>query len=207
MSQRSFSQLTDAYVAELRRRQPRGPYFLGGWSAGGICAYDIMQRLVAAGEMVLRLILIDSPNPIGPPKLPARLYNDFTRLGIFGSDTAAGGRPLPSWLLPHFMGFVDILHTYTPKPYMGPHTLQTWVIWAQDGVDDDGSIIIQPEDPPNLHWLLRRRTEASLGANGWDALVAKENIHVEVLQEANHFTMLKQPAARHVRSFLARAMA
>lgn len=207
MSQRSFSELIDAYMTEIRRRQPHGPYYLGGWSAGGICAYDIAQRLVSAGETVLRLILIDSPNPIGLAKLPARLYDEFTRLGIFGSDAAAGGgRPLPSWLLPHFVGFVEILHTYTPKPFMADNPLQTWAIWAQDGVDEHESIVIQTEDPPNMHWLLRKRTEAVLGTNGWEVLVGKENIHVEVLQDANHFTMLKEPAARRVSSVLAKAM-
>ncbi|KAL4745243.1 hypothetical protein BDW72DRAFT_211629 [Aspergillus terricola var. indicus] len=186
MSQRSFSQLTEAYTTEIRRRQPHGPYYLGGWSAGGIW------------ETVLRLILIDSPNPIGLAKLPARVYDELTRLGVFGSDAAAGqGHSLPSWLLPHFVGF----------PFKAPGPLQTWAIWAQDGVDNHESVVIQPEDPPNLHWLLRKRTGAALGTNGWEVLVGKENIHVEVLQEANHFTMLKEPAARRVSSLLAKAVA
>jgi naphtho-gamma-pyrone polyketide synthase len=32
--------LTAPYLAEVRRRQPHGPYYVGEWSAGGICAYD-----------------------------------------------------------------------------------------------------------------------------------------------------------------------
>lgn len=81
----------------------------------------------------------------------------ITRLGVFDSDaTAGGGRPLSSWLLPHFVGFVDILHTYAPKPFMADSPLQTWVIWAPDAVDEHESIVIQPEDPPNRHWLLRK---------------------------------------------------
>jgi naphtho-gamma-pyrone polyketide synthase len=89
---------------------------------------------------------------------------------------------------------------------MADNPLQTWAIWAQDGVDEHESIVIQTEDPPNMHWLLRKRTEAVLGTNGWEVLVGKENIHVEVLQDANHFTMLKEPAARRVSSVLAKAM-
>lgn len=208
MSQRSFSELTDAYLSELRRRQPHGPYYLGGWSAGGICAYDLAQRLSSAGESVLRLILIDTPNPIGLAKLPTRLYDEFTRLGVFGADAATGGRALPSWLLPHFAGFVDILHTYTPRPFVtADRPLQTWAIWAQDGVDKQEAVAIRPDDPPNVRWLLRDRSAAVLGTNGWEVLVGSENIHAEVLPDAHHFSLLKEPAARRVSSLLARAVA
>ncbi|KAK4233281.1 hypothetical protein C8A03DRAFT_39020, partial [Achaetomium macrosporum] len=78
--------LVGAYIAELRRRQPRGPYHVGGWSAGGICAYRAAQRLVEEhGEAVHGLVLLDSPNPVGSKKLPERLYGEFEKRGMFGS--------------------------------------------------------------------------------------------------------------------------
>ncbi|PNY22479.1 Polyketide synthase [Tolypocladium capitatum] len=202
MSECTFADLTTAYLTEMRRRQRRGPYFLGGWSAGGICAYDAAQRLTAAGEDVARLILIDSPNPIGLQKLPARLYDDFDRLGIFG---AVVGRKLPAWLLPHCLAFIDILHSYEPRPFVGPTCLPTWVIWAEEGVADDGSIEILPSDPPNVRWLLLKRT--NLGPNGWDRLVGRDNMTIEVLEGANHFSMLKETTAKRVSAFISRAMA
>lgn len=60
----TFHELTTLYLNEILRRQPHGPYSLGGWSAGGICAYDAAKDLTAAGERVDRLLLLDSPNPI-----------------------------------------------------------------------------------------------------------------------------------------------
>ena len=57
----SLEDLTPPYLAEIRRRQPHGPYYLGGWSAGGISAFDAAQELERCGEPVARLILIDSP--------------------------------------------------------------------------------------------------------------------------------------------------
>ncbi|KFY50435.1 hypothetical protein V496_09344 [Pseudogymnoascus sp. VKM F-4515 (FW-2607)] len=206
MSQYPFSDLTATYLTEIRRRQPHGPYYLGGWSAGGICAYDAAQNLVAVGEEVKRLILIDSPNPIGLQKLPPRLYDDFDRIGIFGSSGTSAKKP-PAWLLPHFTGFVDILHSYEPQPWVGQKPLETWVVWARDGVADDGSIEIRAGDPPNLKWLLRKRSAEDLGPNGWDKLVGRENITIEVLEEANHFSMVKSPAANGVSDFIAKAMA
>ncbi|UNI23894.1 Type I Iterative PKS [Purpureocillium takamizusanense] len=207
MSQYSFADLVDAYIAEIRRRQPHGPYYLGGWSAGGTCAFLAAQRLVDAGETVERLILIDSPNPIGLEKLPFRLFDDFNRLGVFGTS----GRSPPEWLKHHFEGFNTMLHAYEPVPFQansaGQRQLKTWVVWATDGVAADGSVEILPSDPPNVPWLLRSRPESVLGPNGWDQLVGRENMTIEKLQGAHHFNMLNEPSAKGVSEFLARAMA
>lgn len=47
-------------VATVRRVQPRGPYWLGGHSAGGFLAVELARQLVADGERVAGVILIDS---------------------------------------------------------------------------------------------------------------------------------------------------
>ena len=49
------------YLAEIRLRQPAGPYFLGGHSFGGLVAFEIAQLLLRANEEVSRLILLDTP--------------------------------------------------------------------------------------------------------------------------------------------------
>lgn len=51
------------YLDEMRAVQPKGPYYLGGYSAGGILAYEIAQQLQAAGEAVDYLAIIDMPAP------------------------------------------------------------------------------------------------------------------------------------------------
>ncbi len=70
-------------VREMRGVQPRGPYFLGGSSYGGIVAFEMAQQLVRAGEEVGLLALFDTRAP-GYPRLrrdaPAR-FHLFRRLG------------------------------------------------------------------------------------------------------------------------------
>ena len=112
-----FEDLTAAYLTEMHRWQPNGPYLVGGWSAGGICAYNAAQKLIADGQDVEGLILLDSPNPIGLEKLSPRLYDEFNRLNLFALALVAAGRNPPSWLLLHFMGFSNILYTYSPRPW------------------------------------------------------------------------------------------
>jgi thioesterase domain-containing protein/NAD(P)-dependent dehydrogenase (short-subunit alcohol dehydrogenase family)/acyl carrier protein len=51
------------YLAEVREVQPRGPYLLGGFSGGGITAFEMARQLRAAGEEVGALVLLDTPLP------------------------------------------------------------------------------------------------------------------------------------------------
>ena len=44
----------------LRAFQPRGPYLLGGYCNGGLVAYEMAHQLVAAGETVALLVLVDA---------------------------------------------------------------------------------------------------------------------------------------------------
>jgi len=48
------------YLDEIRAFQPRGPYALCGFSFGGLVAYEMARRLVADGETVELLGLIDT---------------------------------------------------------------------------------------------------------------------------------------------------
>src|SRR5580698_8234392 len=48
------------YVKEIRRVQPRGPYFLGGYCLGGTIAYEVAQQLRAQGQEVALLALLDT---------------------------------------------------------------------------------------------------------------------------------------------------
>jgi thioesterase domain-containing protein len=58
-----FEDMARDYLAELRTVQPRGPYFLGGFSGGGITAYEMARQLMEAGEPVRLVVLLDTPVP------------------------------------------------------------------------------------------------------------------------------------------------
>ena len=50
------------YTNEIRRVQPHGPYFLGGYCMGGTVAFAVAQQLVAEGDSVALLALFDTMN-------------------------------------------------------------------------------------------------------------------------------------------------
>jgi amino acid adenylation domain-containing protein len=47
----------------IRKIQPEGPYFLGGWCRAGVIAYEIAQQLRAQGEEVGLIVLFESWSP------------------------------------------------------------------------------------------------------------------------------------------------
>lgn len=58
------------YVAEIRRRDPSGPYRLLGTSFGGVIAFEIALQLEAAGHEVAFVAMIDSALPTKPLRVP-----------------------------------------------------------------------------------------------------------------------------------------
>ena len=53
-------------VRVIRAYQSEGPYYVGGWSASGVVAYEVAQQLMAAGDEVSLLALFDVRNPLRP---------------------------------------------------------------------------------------------------------------------------------------------
>jgi oxalate---CoA ligase len=58
-------------IGEIRARQPQGPYWLGGYSFGGIVAFEIAQQLIRQNQEIALLALFDAWAPgfprISPP--------------------------------------------------------------------------------------------------------------------------------------------
>jgi amino acid adenylation domain-containing protein len=52
--------MSDLYLEHLKSAQGKGPYFLGGYSFGGYVALEMARRLLAQGEEVRALVLLDT---------------------------------------------------------------------------------------------------------------------------------------------------
>jgi iterative type I PKS product template protein len=178
------------YLDELRRRQPHGPYYLGGWSAGGIVAYEIVQQLLAANEEIRGLILFDSPCPIKLEALPSRLHDFFAEIGLLGD-----GKNVPEWLIPHFSASIRALSDYNPVPLpKGARAPRTLAIWAKHGVCRYPGTDPRPErlsnEPKSMTWLLDNRTDFS--PNGWEKLLGADNVIQTTSVDGNHFDIMRK---------------
>ena len=65
---RTMEAIAADYIAEIRRVQGKGPYFLAGHSFGGRVAFEMAQQLTRQGEIVAFLGLIDTYAPKGRKK-------------------------------------------------------------------------------------------------------------------------------------------
>jgi amino acid adenylation domain-containing protein len=51
------------YIRAMQTIQPHGPYLLGGWSFGGLVAFEMAQQLTQAGESIGLLAILDTTAP------------------------------------------------------------------------------------------------------------------------------------------------
>jgi thioesterase domain-containing protein len=141
---KSIEEMAAQYVEAIRGVDPRGPYQLAGYSAGGVIALEMAQLLKAAGAEVKLLAMIDTLAPVAA-RTPVPLWKKVWLLRHWSLDFALGraerrrngrkaageyaaalqrlahGEPLPPEMLEHhlFNNFVDAQSRYTPQPYAG----------------------------------------------------------------------------------------
>jgi pimeloyl-ACP methyl ester carboxylesterase len=212
MATYSLRDVIASYVAGVRGRQEHGPYHLGGWSAGGILAYAIAQELIAAGEEVHSLLLIDSPAPNkGLDRLPDRFFDHCTDVGLFGTEMQRGGgtaKP-PDWLMPHFRASIELLHDYHAPPTapMQAQTMRVMIVWAGGCAFDEQRYGQLPaastdtdEDTEGMKFLTEQRTDFGPGA--WADLFPSAELKVRVVEGEHHFSMMRDRGADKLVGFL-----
>ncbi|HKH21932.1 MAG TPA: thioesterase domain-containing protein, partial [Gammaproteobacteria bacterium] len=59
----TIEQIAALYIREIRRVRPSGPYLLGGWSMGGLIAFEMARQLNQQRETVDMLVLFDTHLP------------------------------------------------------------------------------------------------------------------------------------------------
>lgn len=76
------------YLPAIKEVQPEGPYTLGGWSLGGALAYEVAKQLIAAGDDVAAILLIDTVRPSEPdPGTREELHARWERYAAFIKKT------------------------------------------------------------------------------------------------------------------------
>ena len=76
----SIEDMAQVYIHAIKQVQPRGPYFLIGYSLGGLVTFEMARRLSSAGDRVSLLAMVDSyPHP--------RRLSPRQRVGLFTRRT------------------------------------------------------------------------------------------------------------------------
>lgn len=204
----SFEEVATIYVDEIQKICPSGPVMLGGWSLGGIHAFEVARQLTAIGRKVKGLIMIDSPCPKPLPHMPEPTIELMEQTGVFIGIKRAGQAketPMPLTTKQHLVSCVKALKVYDPIPMLpGKRPEHAFVIWAKDGTFEkmseavDAAANKEVTDEPGAEgavglrkdWLTSQRT--SFGPNGWDRLVGDGLECVAI--DGDHFSIMNVPA-------------
>lgn len=148
-----LEELAACLVRTIRDVQAEGPYFLGGWCASGLLAYEVAVQLRAAGQQVAQLFLLDTLNPVHFKEIPRwRILASRARLhaqNILGRPAAESWSYIRSRMKARMEEFnppegaeqhqwnlrvYSAAHRYRPPAYSGHLTL----IQPAEGLDVAG---------------------------------------------------------------------
>ena len=210
------------YVAALRTVQPAGPYRIGGWSLGGIVAFEMARQLQAEGETIATLALIDclAPSLLGE-ELHERPARGASQAG--GNDNPPGKRDIMNTL-------EDLCRTGTEgelkdsfetarregflPPEVGPQEFKSWLRGCQARIkaarDYDpqpfaGRIILFKTNEDETNALSPESAEGFDDALGWSEL-ATEGLEVYTVP-GSHQQMILEPYVAELAAQLKRSLA
>jgi len=80
--QNRIEDMASEYIRKIRTVQPKGPYFLGGFSLGGKVAFEMAQQLHLSGQKVAMLAMFDTQGSewLQPLSVRTRLSRHLTNL-------------------------------------------------------------------------------------------------------------------------------
>ncbi|RZS39249.1 phthiocerol/phenolphthiocerol synthesis type-I polyketide synthase D [Herbihabitans rhizosphaerae] len=187
------------YVELLREIAPHGPYLLGGWSFGGLLAYEVAHRLTAAGERVELVALIDT---ILPKTGETDVVQRFQRFAEHIRDTYGVDFEVPDSLrdLPEHEQIEHVMTTLaTAVPDIGEGALRhqrTSYVDArvaeryQPRPYGGRVVLLRATDPHPLTTTLDSRYLRDDEALGWDDLCADLRV---IRVPGDHVSMIDPP--------------
>jgi len=130
----SVEEMAAQYLQDIRSVQPQDPYFIGGYSFGGLFAYEMARQLTARGEQVAFLALFDTaPGNVKPQTAsllksfarptPKFLFSDLPRGLYKGVRRRVRALRVPRSLKNVFFANTRAAEQYALKPYDGKITL------------------------------------------------------------------------------------
>ena len=107
------------YLEAIKERQPNGPYYLCGYSSGGLVAFEIARRLSESGDDVRLVGLFDTT--MSPVRWPLRVWPSIIARR-FGRLTASAATPIGAWPA-RLRKRIEQLRAVAPSLRVAAHTL------------------------------------------------------------------------------------
>jgi len=131
---KTIEEMASHYISEIRSVRPQGPYFIGGFSLGGLIAYEMAQQFRAMDEEVGLLVLFDT-YPVNLKNVSASVVqllltpswrhwvHDLPSKAVKRVRRAVKNRNVPQFLRDVRDSNAGAAERYTLRPYAGKATL------------------------------------------------------------------------------------
>src|SRR5262249_48681828 len=184
-------------VASIRPVQPAGPYSRGGWSLGGVAAFEVAHQLTAADERVDLLALLDTTLPFG--RVNDRYLDGIDRSGReYGFDmtleelAGLGANEQLPFLWEHVRKLGLVVEDAPPE--LVRQMLDDWTRFSHAHVRLASEYAVRPS-PGRI--TLFRPSDSPIVAppadRGWGRLAADVEVR---FVPGQHHSMVKEPHVR-----------
>ncbi|GAC71165.1 animal-type fatty acid synthase and related proteins [Moesziomyces antarcticus T-34] len=199
-----IAQIARYYLSSMRLVQPEGPYLVGGWSFGGMAAFEIARLLAtqpgARSDRAAGVFLLDSPCPAVYAPLPFGVVDWILSAPELRDIAPAGLSPK---LAAHFRATVESIVGYRPTDaFAGADEIKiprVWYIVADKQLPGRVEDVVGANE--TVEWLFRANRAAS-GTDGWHTCIPHDHLTVAVVATANHFTLVRMPGIAAVADIL-----
>ncbi len=208
----SFEAMAKDYIDEIQKVQPEGPYFLSGFSGGGVTAYEMAQQLKAQGHEVAVVIMLDTPATTAPKiNFKDKLKLHWIKIKEHGlgyykqwklerekwqkileeRENARQDTGQAAQYRSQAIGdaFLEAVHSYQPKTYEGnivlirPPLAERYVLGPGRVLNEDRDLITLDN-----HWgpYLPNGLEIEMVSGDHDSMVLEPNVRVLVSKLNKH---------------------
>lgn len=187
----SLAQMADHYADTIAAVSP-GPLLMGGWSFGGVVAFEVARRLLTRGHHIVGTVLIDAPAPLKHQPLPPAIIDAVTSIQESSrSASTEATRAARYFVRRSFASCANLLGSFqTPKlpstrsQYM-PHGSEApiprvFLLISQEGWR-------HPTDAAFMeHIWLQDRSDPRTSITGWETVTGCNSIPWVAIP-GNHF--------------------
>lgn len=184
------------YIKQLQKVIPEGPYILGGFSFGGILAYEMAIQLRQAGFEVPFLALLDTMSPIVFNKHPQ--HRDLLKL-IKSEILGPYSRKIMSLMKMSVCNLFFLLKKPVPvilRNFYIVNTYCTLTLKYQPGQYDGEILLFRLNDPDCLDKYY-----------GWDSLVRKIKVftysgtHLSIAREKEYAELIGSALSNNINQY------
>ena len=202
------------YIRAIQTLQPQGPYFIGGWSFGGLVAFEMAQQLNEAGQQIGLLAILDTPAPFNKPSfyqsvkflLGTALWSTLPFLLDYGAIATTLFQPLQPWLSRWQWSAIAHLIPEESRLRLSDESAITPMLRIVYANAQAASRYVVRQYPNRITLFKAAEQSEAIGQDstlGWSVLARDIQVHQV---PGNHLSLLKQPhvqtLAQQLRQYL-----